>query len=181
MNNTMAQPQGAEFPRWVSVIQGVISLIIGLLLLTNPAATTIVIIQFIGIYWLVSGVFSLVGMFMDHSMWGWKLLDGIVGIMAGLSVMNHPLWSTLMLPTILVIFVGVDGLIIGVASIVGSFSGGGWGAAILGVLSIIFGLLLLGSPMLTALALPWVYGMFALVGGIVAIIAALTRSKPAAA
>lgn len=180
MNKAMAQPQAGELPRWVSLIQGVFSLIIGLLLLTNPTATTIVIVQFVGIYWLVSGVFSLLGIFMDRSMWGWKLVSGILGILAGLAVMNHPLWSTLMLPTILVIFMGVDGLIIGVIGLVSAFRGEGWGAAVLGVLSIIFGLLLLGSPMLTGLALPWVYGLFAVVGGIVAIVAALRRPKPAA-
>ncbi len=178
MTTATAQPQAVEFPRWARLIQGVISLIIGFLLLTNPMATTIVIVQFIGIYWLITGVFSLVAIFMDRSLWGWKLFSGIIGIMAGLAVMNHPLWSTFLLPTILVIFLGVNGLIIGAIALIGAFKGEGWGAAVLGVLSIIFGLLLLGSPFVTALALPWVYGIVAMVGGFIAIIAAFRPTKP---
>ncbi|MCB0157934.1 MAG: DUF308 domain-containing protein, partial [Caldilineaceae bacterium] len=53
-----------------------------------------------------------------------------------------------------------------------SFQGAGWGAAILGVISIIFGIILLGQPLLSAAVLPWVLGIFGIVGGIFAVIAA---------
>jgi uncharacterized membrane protein HdeD (DUF308 family) len=165
------------FPWWAVLVQGIFSLIVGLLLLTNPLASTLVIVQFIGMYWLVSGVFSLIGIFIDKSMWGWKLLSGIVGILAGLSIVNHPLWSTLLLPTVLVTFMGVDGVIIGVVGLIGAFKGGGWSAGILGVLSLLFGFFLLGSPVIAGLALPWVYGVLGLVGGIAAIIAAFQQRK----
>jgi len=39
---------------------------LGALLLTNPAMTTIVLIQFLGIYWLVKGIFEIVSIFIDH-------------------------------------------------------------------------------------------------------------------
>lgn len=165
------------FPWWAALVQGIFSLIVGLLLLTNPLASTLVIVQFIGMYWLVSGVFSLIGIFIDKSMWGWKLLSGIVGILAGLSIVNHPLWSTLLLPAVLVIFMGVNGVIIGVVGLIGAFKGGGWSAGILGALSLLFGSFLLGSPVIAGLALPWVYGVLGLVGGIAAIIAAFQQRK----
>ena len=41
-----------------------------------------------------------------------------------------------------------------------------------GVIIILFGILLLGSPFVAALALPWVFGIFGIVGGIAGIIAA---------
>jgi len=132
-------------------------------------------VQFIGIYWLVSGIFSLVGIFMDRSMWGWKLFAGIIGILAGLTIMRHPLWSTFMLPTVLVIFLGIDGLIIGAVGIFAAFKGGGWAAGILGALSILFGLILLFSPLVAAFALPWVYGVLGIAGGIAAIFAAFRQ------
>ncbi len=69
-------------PWWAILVQGIFSVIIGLLLLTNPAATTLVIVQVIGIYWLVSGVFSITGIFIDRSLWGWKLIAGLIGIFA---------------------------------------------------------------------------------------------------
>ena len=164
-------------PWWVSLVQGIFSILIGLLLLTNPAATTAVIVQFIGIYWLITGIFSLVTIFVDKTLWGLKLFAGILGILAGFAILQHPLWSTILLPTVLVIFLGVDGLIIGVISLVAAFKGGGWAAGILGGLSILFGLLLLGSPLIAAFALPYVYGVVSLIGGVAAIIAAFRRNK----
>ena len=164
-------------PWWASLVQGIFSILIGLLLLTNPAATITVIVQFIGIYWLVTGIFSLVSIFVDKAMWGWNLFMGILGIIAGLSILRHPLWSTILIPTVLVIFLGIDGLIIGVVGLIAAFKGGGWAVGILGSLSLIFGLLLLGSPLISAFALPYVYGLFGIIGGVSAIIAAIRRKN----
>jgi len=175
MTTSSAVEKPIGFPWWAVLIQGIFSIIIGFLLLTDPGATTVVIVQFIGIYWLVTGIFSLVGIFVDSSMWGWKLFSGVIGILAGLSIMQHPLWSTFLLPTVLVTFLGIDGLIIGVVGLIAAFKGGGWAAGILGALSILFGLALLGSPFIAALALPWVYGVLGLAGGISAIFVAFRQ------
>jgi len=175
MTTASAIERPVSFPWWAVLVQGIFAIIIGILLLTYPGATTLVIVQFIGIYWLVSGIFSLVGIFMDRSMWGWKLFAGVIGILAGLAIMRHPLWSTFMLPTVLVIFLGINGLIMGVIGLIAAFTGSGWGAGILGVLSILFGLLLLFSPFVAALALPWVYGVLGIAGGISAIFVAFRQ------
>lgn len=175
MTTASATREPIGFPWWAVLIQGIFAIIIGILLLTYPGATTLVIVQFIGIYWLVSGIFSLVGIFMDRSMWGWKLFAGVIGILAGLAIMRHPLWSTFLLPTVLVIFLGIDGLIIGVIGLIAAFQGGGWAAGILGVLSLLFGLLLLFSPFIAALALPWIYGFLGIIGGLTAMFAAFRQ------
>ena len=82
-----------------------------------------------------------------------------------------------MLPTILVTFMGISGLFIGVIGLIGAFRGGGWAAGILGVINLFFGILLIGSPFIAGLALPWVYGVMAVAGGIFAIIAAFRQRK----
>ena len=173
MATASAIEEPVSFPWWAILVQGIFSIIIGILLLAYPGATTLVIVQFIGIYWLVTGIFSLVGIFMDRSMWGWKLFAGIIGILAGLSIMRHPLWSTFMLPTVMIIFMGVSGLFIGVAGLVAAFKGDGWAAGILGALSLLFGFFLLGSPFIAAFALPWVYGVLGIAGGIAAVFTAI--------
>ena len=53
-----------------------------------------------------------------------------------------------------------------------AFQGGGWGAGILGVLSIVFGIILLIHPLLGAVVFPIVLGALMLVGGVVAIVGA---------
>jgi uncharacterized membrane protein HdeD (DUF308 family) len=83
-------PASASVPWWLLLIQGIAAVILGVLLLAAPAATLVLMIQLLGAYWLVGGVFSLVSMFVDRTNWGWKLLGGIVAILAGLAVLQHP-------------------------------------------------------------------------------------------
>jgi uncharacterized membrane protein HdeD (DUF308 family) len=156
---------------WVYLLQGIAAILIGILLLTDPAATLLALVVFLGFYWLFTGVLELVRMFVDRSVsWVWSLLLGILGIVAGVLVLNHPLFAAVILPTTLVIYLGVLGLAIGVVEIIGGFSGGGIGSFILGVINILIGLLLLGSPMMAALAVPFVFGILLLIEGIALII-----------
>jgi uncharacterized membrane protein HdeD (DUF308 family) len=161
-----------HIPWWVVLLQGIFALVIGSLLLINPAATTAVVVQFLGFYFVIGGIFELVGMFIEPDMWGWKLCGGILGIIAGMVVLNHPLWSTLLIPTTAVIFLGVNALIIGGISLVQTFKGGGWLAGILGVISILIGIALLGTPFITAWKITYLYGMIGVAGGFIAIYSA---------
>jgi uncharacterized membrane protein HdeD (DUF308 family) len=164
---------------WNTLIGGVAAIVIGVLLLTVPVQALAVFAQLIGIYWLVTGVVALVSLFVDRSNWGWKLLVGVVGVLAGLAIVQHPIWATIMLPASLVLFMGAAGIVMGVSEIVMAFMGGGLGAAVLGVLSLVFGALLLSSPFLAAAALPFVLGIWGIVGGAAAVVQAL-RDRPAA-
>ena len=130
----------------------------------------VVVVQFIGIYWLVAGLFQIVAIFVDSTQWGWKLFSGILGIIAGVIIVQHPLWSPVLLTSVLVIILGIEGLIIGIINLIQAFQGGGWGVGILGALSILFGIVLLANVLLAAFSVPWVLGILGIVGGIIAII-----------
>lgn len=162
----------AGVPWWLVLIQGIALVILGLLLLVSPGMTTLILIQFVGIYWLISGIFQIVSIFLDKSDWGWKLVGGILGIIAGIIVMQHPLWSPLVIGATLIIILGVEGLIMGGIGIYQGFKGAGWGATILGIISLLFGLLFLFNVGGFTLALPWTIGILALIGGVLAIVAA---------
>ena len=164
-------------PWWVVLLEGIAAVIIGISLLATPLKTTAFLIQVLGWYWLITGIFSIVSIFIDHTAWGWKLFSGILGVIVGILVVNNPLVSTVLIPTTLVWILGFFGIIIGVITLIQAFQGGGWGAAILGVLSIIFGILLILNPIASAIALPWVVGVFAIVGGIAAIFTSFRLKK----
>jgi uncharacterized membrane protein HdeD (DUF308 family) len=166
------ESQTAGVPWWLVLIEGISLIILGLLMLVSPGMSTLILIQFVGIYWLVAGIFKIVSIFVDSAEWGWKLVGGILGILAGLIVLQHPLWSPLMIGATLIIILGVQGLVFGVIGLVQAFRGAGWGAAILGAVSILFGLLFLSNVGGFTLALPWTIGLLALVGGVLATIAA---------
>jgi uncharacterized membrane protein HdeD (DUF308 family) len=95
-----------------------------------------------------------------------------VGILAGLFVLRHPLIAALTVPTILVIILGVQGLVMGVIEIIGGFKGGGVGSFVLGAVNVLVGLLLLGSPVAAALAVPFVFGVLLLIQGVASIVLA---------
>ena len=157
-------------PKWLLLLQSIALLILAFLLFTAPAKSAVVLVTFLGMYWLVSGIFNIVWIFFERSQWGWKLFSGILGIIAGLLILDNPLWSTLLVPTTLIIVMGVWGLMIGIVGLIQAFMGGGWGAAVLGILSIIFGIILLANPLIAAATLPFLLGAFALVGGIGALV-----------
>ena len=166
-----------QYPWWLLLMGGIFNIIIGILLLTNPAKTTLAMAWVLGLFWLIQGIFVLVGMFLDHTAWGWKLFMGILGILAGIAVMRHPVASAVTIPMILVLMLGIQGLIVGAISLVMAFKGGGWGAGILGGLSIFFGLILVlnFANLGTVAVFIWVVAILALAGGIVQIIQAFRQ------
>jgi len=159
-------------PWWLVLLEGIALIILGVLLLLKPGMTTIVFIQFLGIYWLVAGIFKIISIFLDRSMWGWKLFAGILGIIAGIIVLQHPVWSPFVVGATLIIILGIQGIIYGGIGLFQAFKGAGWGVGILGAVSILFGIYLLANLQAATLVLPWVVGVLAIVGGIAAIVVA---------
>ena len=170
MTNVAGHPQQTSI-WWVFLLQGIAGIILGFMLITEPGATMVALTTLLGFYWLFMGVIALVQVFVDRSTpWIWSLLTGIVGILAGLFVLRHPLLAALTVPTVLVIILGVEGLVMGALQIVAGFQGGGIGAFILGVINVLVGLLLLGSPVAAAVAVPLVFGVLLLIQGVGSII-----------
>jgi uncharacterized membrane protein HdeD (DUF308 family) len=162
-----------EAPWWVVLLEGVIAILVGLFLLYSPAVTTIFLIQILGIFWLAGGILSVLGAFVFSGNRLWKLLAGILGIIAGIVILTYPIYSPFVVLTLFVIFIGVWAIITGAVKLIGGLKGEGWGTGILGILTIILGLLLLTNTLAGSLALPWVFGFFLIIGGIGAVIGGL--------
>ena len=175
MTANVVEKETKAVPWWLILIEGVALVVLGLLWLSNPKATTLVVMQLVGLYWLIAGIFKLISIFLDHSMWGWKLFAGILGIIAGILVLQNPLWSSVIVGATLIIVLGIQGLIYGGIGIWQAFKGAGWGTGILGVISVIFGIILLTTIKASPFALPWVLGIFSLISGIAAIVIAFRQ------
>ena len=168
----VAAAEPAAFPWWLVLLQGVAALLIGVLLVTNPGITVLTLVVFLGVYWLIGGVFDLVSIFLDHRRWGWRLFTGVLGIIAGLVIVRNPLWAGLAVPTTLVYVLGIIGVIVGGARLVGAFTGGGLGEGLLGVVSIILGIFLLMRPLISLQFLVYVIGFWAIAGGVAMMVGA---------
>jgi uncharacterized membrane protein HdeD (DUF308 family) len=171
-DQSTANMMGTFLPWWLLLLQGIIALLLGIFLLASPAQTLLVMITFLGAYWLVSGFFNLVSIFWDRENFGWKIVLGILGIVAGLAILAYPIYSTFVVPYIFTIMVGFLGLFYGAIALLGAFTGKGWGVGILGLLSVIFGCLILAEPVAATIVVPFVFGIFGIVFGFAAIVGA---------
>jgi uncharacterized membrane protein HdeD (DUF308 family) len=162
-------------PWWMVLISGIAAIIVGGFLFARPVGTTLLLVQVMGWFWFFSGIMNIVMIFVDRRGWGWNLLLGILGIAAGLYIINNPVVGTITALVAIIWVLAFQAIAYGIISLIASFQGGGFGSAVLGILSIVLGILLLGNTLLSAATLPWVYGSFMIVGGIIAIFAAFRQ------
>src|SRR5215471_4845899 len=170
-SNTATAIEVPAFPWWIVLVEGIIALIFGIFLITAPGSTSVFLVTVLGFYWLIRGIFAIVEIFLPNTgtHWGWLLFMGILGIIAGMAVLHHPLYATVFVGTFLIVFLAIDGLIMGIMGLIRAFTGAGWGPGILGILTIIIAILLFANINGAVQALPIVIGAILIVGGIIAI------------
>jgi uncharacterized membrane protein HdeD (DUF308 family) len=154
---------------WVPVLRGVAAILFGLALLAAPGIGLFVLVILWGAYALVDGIAALVmaarGARTGRHR-GWLVVEGIVSVAAGLVALAWPGITAIAL----LMVIAAWAVVTGIAEIAASFAIGGglrhgWPLALAGVLSIVFGGLLLAFPGSGALALLWTIGAYAIVFG----------------
>lgn len=177
--SAMAAPKPTAW--WLLLVQGILAIVAGLLFFLQPVATTKTAVFVLGAYWFILGVLDIVGLLRDRTAWGWKLFTGIIGILAGGVILSGFLGdsttldrylTTAMVGVTIAWVIGFMGVLYGIVMLIAAFRGAGWGAGILGVLTIVFGFIILSNPVWTALGLPLVIGIWLLIGGISLVFAA---------
>jgi len=156
--------------RMLLLFGGIISLILGILLFTRTGATLSVVMLLVGLSWFIWGIFSLLSIFIDKGEWGWRLFGGVIGIAAGWLVLSNPVASTVAVPAVLAIVLGVFGVLVGIAALISAFQGEGWGVGIFGAVSIVIGLLMMFNSVVSAGVLVILVGILLVVQGGIGII-----------
>jgi uncharacterized membrane protein HdeD (DUF308 family) len=163
---------------WIMLIQGICALVIGVLLFTNTAQTLVFISIFLGAFWLVGGIFDIIGAFTRRNgdrHWVWSLIAGGIGIIAGALLLSQPLAGAVVLPVTLAILIAIAAIISGIMNIIwairarNEIQGEGW-LILWGVIIIILGVWLLSAPLISGAALVFVAAVAAVIGGIAMII-----------
>ncbi|MBV7332363.1 DUF308 domain-containing protein [Chloroflexi bacterium TSY] len=109
-----SQPNVQTVPRWVVLIQGILSLMIGIYLFTNPASTVIAIVIAWGLFMFVGGIVNTFGgIFHEKGAegWGWRIFAGIIQILVGGFVLAHPLLTSLIAPSAMAWVLGVGAVV----------------------------------------------------------------------
>lgn len=155
------------------IFKGIILLVTGIVLLVFPRATLATLIFVLGIYWLIDGVSTIISSLRArkfHKSWGWGLFTGVLGAVAGLVVLSKPMLSSVLTTSFLMWFLGISAIIYGFS---GLFTGlklpnGNrkssmiWG----GVFSVLFGVILISSPYMSAITIVYTIGFIAIIGGV---------------
>ena len=164
-----AESQSLEiklFPWWLLLLWGLLTIIISLMFLLTPAITMELFVTFLGAYWLVGGLFMIGGLFVDRTHIGMKVLLAGINIIAGVLILMYPLFSTVFVFEFLILFLGFWAIFIGAVHIYHAYTAKDLGNGVLGIISIVFGILLLAHPFVALVLLPFVAGGFCLVSGL---------------
>lgn len=161
----------------VLLLRGIVTFLFGVLAFVWPGRTLLFLIYLFGAYALVNGIMTMVESFHDRetsSRWWVQLISGIAGIILGLLVFFWPARSALVLFT----FIGIWAIVTGVCEFIAAMTlpggfGRQWPVVLVGILSVIVGIVFIRHPFLTMLLVVWLLGAFAIVYGVVLFIRAI--------
>jgi uncharacterized membrane protein HdeD (DUF308 family) len=156
---------------WTLVLRGVVAVLFGLAALFWPGKTLFVLILFFGAYTLVDGIFAIVGGIMDSSRRWLLLIEGVLGVVAGLILLAWPGLGALVLLYVIAIWAVVTGVMEIIAAIsLRREIDNEWLMILGGAISVLFGVILAVLPGAGLLSLTWLIGAFALVFGVAFIV-----------
>jgi uncharacterized membrane protein HdeD (DUF308 family) len=165
---------------WILLVQGIATILLGVLLLINPATTLIAIAWVLGIFWLVGGVLDVIGAFTGKNgnrHWFWELLGGVLGIIVGLILIVQPVLGAVVIPTTLTLLLGLGAALGGVFNIIGAImmrkeiEGEFW-MIVWGAIMLLLGIWILFNLGSATIAYVFVMAIFMIVGGVVSIFGA---------
>jgi uncharacterized membrane protein HdeD (DUF308 family) len=158
---------------WVPALRGVAAILFALIAFSQPGTALTALVWVWGAYALVDGVLAAVMAVRageQGERWGMLLLEGICGIAAGVIAFTMTGMTALVLAYLIAAWAIVTGLVeIAAAVQLRELIEGEWLLGLSGVLSIIFGVLIIARPGAGQVALVWMIGIYALLFGIVLI------------
>lgn len=162
---------------WKYALRGLVAIIFGILALARPEQALQALVLVFGAFVLVDGIIAIivgVASYRYFKRWWAVLLEGVAGVVVGLLTF---FWSNIT-ALVLLYFIATWALITGIFEIVAAIHlrrviTGEWMLILGGLLSILFGALLIIFPEAGAVSVIWLVGIYAVIFGISEIIFAI--------
>jgi uncharacterized membrane protein HdeD (DUF308 family) len=162
---------------WLLALRGVLGILFGIGAFVWPGATLAALVIVFGAYVFVDGIFAVaagIGMRRQLNLWWLIVLEGAAGIVLGLLTFRSPDTTALVLLT----FIAAWSIITGIFEIASALRlrkliANEWLMILSGILSIIFGILLIAQPGAGAISIVWLLGAYALLFGMLTLMLAL--------
>jgi uncharacterized membrane protein HdeD (DUF308 family) len=160
---------------WLVALRGVVGILFGIVALLFPGSTMLSLVILFSAYMLVDGAFAIasaVRAARRHERWGWLTLEGIVNIITGILAFLWPGLTILAFVLLIAAWAIVSGALMLAAAFRLKVDHGRWWLVLGGVVSLVYGVLLILTPLIGALVLTWWLGAYALVFGVVLLVLA---------
>lgn len=155
---------------WMFLAQGVAMIILAVIAITQPG----MFIQIIGAYAIIDGALKIVSSFnskdKDENRWI-PLVMGVLGVLVGLYVFANPVNAIIAITYAIALWAIIVGILLVIWGVrLREVLEEYWLLLVLGVLSIIFGLLVFNNVLAGFLSLTWIFVVYMIAGGIMAIL-----------
>jgi uncharacterized membrane protein HdeD (DUF308 family) len=170
MSSEFVKAKVGGAPWWLVLIEGVAALILGILLLLAPGKALVALVGIVGLYFLVRGILYIVEIFRDQTQWLAKVIAGVLSIIIGIIVVQHPAWAAALVPATVGWIVGIGTIAVGAIGLGQAVSGEGWWRGVLGFLAILIGIAFIFNPLNASSIVPVVLGIVGILVGLVGIV-----------
>jgi uncharacterized membrane protein HdeD (DUF308 family) len=155
---------------WSLAIRGVLAILFGIVAFVYTGQTLLALVFVFGVFAVLSGIASIVAAVRSgeaHQRWGWLAASGLLSIAAGIVAFVRPGLTALAI----VYLIGAWAIVTGVFEIAYALAlpdtlAHPWLAALSGVLSVVFGIVLAVWPISGAITLTWLVGIYAVLYGV---------------
>jgi uncharacterized membrane protein HdeD (DUF308 family) len=159
---------------WIFLVRGALAILFGLGAFFWPGITLAALVVLFGAFAFADGFMTLVAAIQGRAAiqhWWIYLLEGLAGIGAGVLTFFWPGITAV----VLLAFIAAWAIVTGILEIVAAIRlrkeiEGEWALGLSGVLSILFGVILMARPGVGALAVVWLIGAYAIAFGIVMVV-----------
>src|SRR5262247_4248936 len=149
---------------WAIALRGLVAVLFGIATFIWPGITLWVLATLFGAYALINGVFAVIEAFrrdVSRERWPPLLFEGAVGILIGVVTLTWPGLTAMGLLYLIAFWAIVTGVFEIITAIrLRHEIRGEWMMVLIGILSIVFGMLLVARPLAGALSLVLVIGAF---------------------
>lgn len=160
---------------WAIGLRGVIGILFGLVALFLPGATMLSLVLVFAVYAFVDGLFGIVSAVRaarEGERWGYLVLEGLVSIAAAAIAVFWPGITVVAFVFLIAFWAILTGIFELTAAYRLEFiDGRGW-LIFGGIVSVLYGALLIVAPMIGAVVLTWWLGAYALVFGVCLVVLA---------
>ena len=160
---------------WAIALRGVVAVLLGLVALVTPGAAMLSLALLSAAYLLADGVLGIIAAVRAaraHERWGLLLLEGILNLVMGVIAALFPVGAVLAFVFVTAAWALLTGgLMLGAAFRLKA-SHGRWWLVLGGVVSLLWGVLLVLAPLAGAVVLTWWLGAYALAFGMVLLVLA---------